>query len=90
MDKQLTYESAFEELETIYAAINNDEVSIDELAKKVKRAALLISLCQAKLKSTEDEISKILSTLTDNNQKNATEPVKPAPEAQENNGELPF
>ena len=69
MEKQLTYESAYEELESIYGAINNEEVSIDELAKKVKRAAVLIALCQAKLKSTEDEISKNLTTMPGSNQK---------------------
>lgn len=90
MDKQLTYESAYEELETIYAAINNEEVSIDELAKKVKRAATLISLCQAKLKSTEDEISKILATLPDNNQKNVIESGKVISDKPDDASELPF
>lgn len=89
MEKQLTYESAYEELETIYAAINNEEVSIDELAKKVKRAATLISLCQAKLKSTEDEISKILATMPGSSQKNI-ESVKTVPEDLDDDDELPF
>ena len=61
MDENLTYESAYKELEQIYNLINNEQVSIDELATKVKRASLLISFCQEKLRSTETEINNIIS-----------------------------
>ena len=61
MDENLTYESAYQELEQIYNLINNEQVSIDELATKVKRASILISFCQEKLRSTETEINNIIS-----------------------------
>jgi exodeoxyribonuclease VII small subunit len=61
MDENLTYESAYQELEQIYNLINNEQVSIDELATKVKRASLLICFCQEKLRSTETEINNIIS-----------------------------
>jgi exodeoxyribonuclease VII small subunit len=63
MEETLTYESAYLELEQIYNQINNEQVSIDELAAKVKRAAALISFCQEKLRSTETEINSIISTM---------------------------
>ena len=63
METALTYEAAFTELEDIYQAISNDAVSVDELAEKVKRAAVLVDYCQAKLKSTEEEINKIVAGL---------------------------
>lgn len=63
MEEPLNYETAYAELEEIYDAINNDQVSVDTLAEKVKRAALLIEFCQAKLKSTEEEISKVVAKL---------------------------
>lgn len=63
MEQNLTYETAYQELEMIYNQVNNEQVSIDELATKVKRAAVLINFCQEKLRSTEAEISGILATV---------------------------
>jgi len=61
MIDELTYESAYAELDKIYQEINNEQVSVDLLAEKVKRAATLIQFCQSRLRATEDEINKILS-----------------------------
>ena len=63
METPETYEAAYAELEAIYQAISNDAVSVDALAEKVKRAALLVDYCQAKLRSTEEEIAKIVAQL---------------------------
>lgn len=60
MEETLSYEAAYKELEQIYQDINNEQVSIDELATKVKRASVLINFCQQKLRSTEEEINGIL------------------------------
>ncbi|MDM8177594.1 exodeoxyribonuclease VII small subunit [Olivibacter sp. 47] len=46
MDKQLSYTSAFEELQTIVEEIEDGEITVDELSNKVKRAALLIKICK--------------------------------------------
>jgi exodeoxyribonuclease VII small subunit len=65
----LTYTRAFEELQVIVAEIERGEISVDELSEKVKRAAVLIKICKAKLTSTEDDVNKILRDLdssTDN------------------------
>ena len=51
------------ELETIVAGIENDQISIDELSTKVKRATELIKLCQGKLYKTEKDIADVLSEL---------------------------
>ena len=69
MEQNLTYESAYQELQQIYQEVNNEEVSIDDLATKVKRAAVLISFCQEKLRSTETEINNIISTMPGNDGK---------------------
>jgi exodeoxyribonuclease VII small subunit len=63
MDQTLTYESAYKELVEIAKEIENESVSVDVLAQKVKRASDLISFCQAKLKSTETEVNKIISQM---------------------------
>ena len=63
MENNLTYESAYTELVDIAADIENETISVDELAAKVKRAAELIQFCQTKLKTTESEVAKIIEKL---------------------------
>ena len=56
--KKMTYENALKDLQTIVAAIENEEVSIDELTVKVKRAGELIQYCKEKLRQVEKEIEE--------------------------------
>ncbi|MDA6071102.1 exodeoxyribonuclease VII small subunit [Flavobacterium sp. AC] len=63
MEETLTYEAAYKELEAIAKEIENETISVDVLATKVKRAAELITFCQTKLKSTESEVNKIISQM---------------------------
>ena len=62
METPLTYESAYAELQEIVTALENETISVDELAIKVKRATQLVAFCQEKLKSTEAELDKIIKT----------------------------
>jgi len=61
--KELTYDQAFEELQSILDTIEQEETGIDVLEVKVKRAAELIKLCKHKLRSTESELDKILKEI---------------------------
>ena len=63
MEKTLTYEAAYQELQGISQEIELDNVPIDTLAQKVKRASELISFCQNKLRATEDEVTKIIAQM---------------------------
>jgi exodeoxyribonuclease VII small subunit len=63
METILTYEAAYNELAQIAKEIENESVSVDVLAEKVKRASELIVFCQTKLKSTETEVNKIISQM---------------------------
>lgn len=63
MKETLTYEAAYAELAAIAKEIENETISIDVLAIKVKRASELIAFCQTKLKSTESEVNKIISQM---------------------------
>lgn len=67
--RQLTYSQALTELEDIVARIESEEIDIDILAEKVKRAAYLIQFCRGKLRDTEEEVKKSLSGI-----KEASEP----------------
>lgn len=59
----LKYSKAMDELERIVLEIENDNIEVDELASKIKRASELLQICSAKLKSSEEEVEKILKDL---------------------------
>jgi len=63
MSKKLTYSAALEELENIIQEIENEEITIDDLSVKVKRASTLLSFCKDKLRTTEDDIQSILEEM---------------------------
>jgi exodeoxyribonuclease VII small subunit len=63
MSKSETYQQAIEELESIVNEIENEEISVDDLSEKVKRASQLIRLCKTKLTKTEEEVSKVLEEI---------------------------
>lgn len=58
--KKITYAEAISEIEEIVEKIENNELDVDELTENVKRVSDLIKFCKAKLKSTEEEVDKIL------------------------------
>jgi exodeoxyribonuclease VII small subunit len=60
---EINYSTALGELEEIIESIESDEVDVDTLAEKVKRASFLIGFCKDKLKGTEEEVKKIVSEM---------------------------
>ena len=63
MSEQINYTDAFLELQEIVSEIEQGEISVDELSKKVKKAALLINICKSKLATTEEDVNQILKEL---------------------------
>jgi exodeoxyribonuclease VII small subunit len=63
MANEITYTAAFEELQQIVRDMEDGEITVDELAIKVKRAAELIKVCKNKLSSTEEDVNLILKEL---------------------------
>jgi len=57
----MTYEKAYKELEQITTEIENESITVDVLADKVRRASELVEFCREKLRSAELEIHKITS-----------------------------
>ena len=47
---QISFTTAFKELQEILADIQDQEVDLDQLSEKVKRARFLIDFCEKKLK----------------------------------------
>lgn len=63
MKNDMKYTVAFEELQEIVQEIQDGEISVDDLAIKVKRAAELIKFCKQKLTTTEEDVNQILKEL---------------------------
>ncbi|MHB1922793.1 MAG: exodeoxyribonuclease VII small subunit [Chitinophagaceae bacterium] len=63
MKKDLTYEEAFAELSSIASSMENESISMDQLADQVRKAAELIEFCQNKLRKTEGEVTAILAQM---------------------------
>lgn len=56
----MNYQKSIDELENIIKNIESDEISVDELSQKVKRATELISVCHKALHDTEENVQDIL------------------------------
>jgi exodeoxyribonuclease VII small subunit len=61
--KDLNYQKAMDELESIVKKIEQNEPDVDELNAMVARAVELVKYCKTKLKSTEDQINENLEEL---------------------------
>ncbi|MBM3164656.1 MAG: exodeoxyribonuclease VII small subunit [Bacteroidetes bacterium] len=61
--ENLSYEKAFEELQSIVSEMEGGAIGIDDLSVKVKRAAELIKFCKQKLKATEMDVDQILKEM---------------------------
>ena len=61
--RQMTYSLALTELEQIINEIESEEINVDVLAEKVKKAAHLIKFCKDRLRNTEEEVKKVLSEI---------------------------
>jgi len=60
-EKKLTYSQAAAEIEAIVKEIEEEDVEVDHLLEKVKRASFLIKYCKDKLRDTEAEVRKVLA-----------------------------
>ncbi len=64
MAKQaFSYNDSIAELEAILAQIEGDELDMDRLSTKVKRAAELIKNCKLKLTQIDSELQKVMDEI---------------------------
>ncbi len=63
--KKIKYNKAVEEIEHILKQIENEELDVDDLSDKVKRAYYLLRLCKEKLHSTGKDIENIMKDFTE-------------------------
>ena len=60
MEKELKYEAAIAELQSIVHKMENDELDIDQMAEQLKRAQQLIKLCRTNLPKPTPKSRKYL------------------------------
>ncbi|MBF0473479.1 MAG: exodeoxyribonuclease VII small subunit [Nitrospirae bacterium] len=61
MKKSVSYSEALKEIETIAGEIEEESIDVDMLTDKVKTALQLIKMCKTRLKSTEEELGRVIS-----------------------------
>lgn len=58
-NSNLTYETAMTELQEIIDQVEVEQIGMDKLFEKVKRAIELLTFCQNKLRQVEAEIQQV-------------------------------
>ena len=64
-DDTIGYAEAMRELEQILDELEGDDLDVDVLAVRVRRASELIEVCRARITRAEDDVAKIVTTLDD-------------------------
>ena len=63
LDENTSYDDAIRELQEILGQMQSNQLGIDELTSKLKRASILLDFCQGKLATTESEVQAVLQRL---------------------------
>lgn len=58
-DEVVGYEDAITELEDILDALADDDINVDELAERVKRATELVKVCRERIAAAKLEVKEI-------------------------------
>lgn len=58
-DNNISYEDAVTELEEILDALSDDDINVDELAERVKRATELVKVCRERIAAARLEVKEI-------------------------------
>jgi len=62
-NEEIPFTDAMRDLEQILREIEEDEVDIDALGARLKRAAELLELCRAKIRKAEVEVGQIVDQM---------------------------
>ena len=58
-DQEIGYEDAVNELEEILNELSDDDIDVDHLAERVKRATELVKVCRDRIASARLEVKDI-------------------------------
>lgn len=60
---EISYSDAFKELQGIVEEMEKEEIEVDTIVEKLKRAGFLLKICKAKLSETEKEAEVLLKIM---------------------------
>ncbi len=58
--KKEGYDELLKELQEIVSSIERDEIQVDDLAVKVRRATEILDYCHEKLRNAEEEVDRVI------------------------------
>ena len=64
-EEVIGYADAMQELEAILDELEGDELDVDVLAERVRRASELIKVCRSRITRAQDDVSRIVADLED-------------------------
>ncbi|GAB3561286.1 hypothetical protein GCM10027578_01700 [Spirosoma luteolum] len=59
----MTYQEAYDQLTSLVDEIEADEVPLDQLSEKIRRATELITFCQTRLRAVETDYQEVIERL---------------------------
>ena len=62
-DEEIGYADAMAELESILDDLEDDDLDVDVLASRVKRASTLITLCRDRIGAARTQVEKVVASL---------------------------
>ncbi|MCK9311092.1 MAG: exodeoxyribonuclease VII small subunit [Bacteroidales bacterium] len=62
-EKKFLYNAAMQEVEQILASLEKNNLDVDEMSQKVKRAAELLQACKQKLYQVDTEIQAVFENV---------------------------
>ncbi|MCE5175585.1 MAG: exodeoxyribonuclease VII small subunit [Bacteroidales bacterium] len=62
-EKKFSYNAAMQEVEQILASLEKNNLDVDEMSQKVKRAAELLQACKQKLYQADAEIQAVFENV---------------------------
>lgn len=62
-DTAIGYADAMRELEAILEELEGDDLDVDVLADRVRRASELIKLCRGRITRAQDDVARIVADL---------------------------
>lgn len=65
MEKPISYEEAIDKLEEIVLELESGRIPIDIMGEKIKLSLELINICKTKLKTTQEDVKKIIEEIMD-------------------------
>lgn len=64
-EEPIGYADAMHELEQILDELEGDQLDVDVLAERVRRASDLVKLCRTRITRAQDDVARIVADLED-------------------------